>query len=183
MNRQPKALKRNKKKSPPPTSAGGKIYTINSLRKWRAAWKKAGVKVGLTNGCFDLLHRGHVTYLEKARRSCDKLIVAVNSDQSVRALGKGAGRPLNGQRDRAYVLGGLGCVDAVLIFNDPTVTRIIQDLCPDIYFKGGDYTLDTLNADEKKAVLSGGGKIQLIPLVPGRSTTKIVKKMQSPQKK
>ncbi|MDZ4742043.1 MAG: adenylyltransferase/cytidyltransferase family protein [Verrucomicrobiota bacterium] len=172
MNRQSKAQKKIV------ISSGSKQFSLSGLRKLCGRWKKEGLVVGLTNGCFDLLHRGHVTYLEKARGHCDKLIVAVNSDSSVKALDKGPNRPLNTETDRSYVLGGLACVDATVVFSEPTVTKVITAICPDLYFKGGDYTLATLDPDEKNAVLSGGGKIKLIPLVPGKSTTNLVKKMR-----
>ncbi|MDL5045337.1 adenylyltransferase/cytidyltransferase family protein [Oscillatoria amoena NRMC-F 0135] len=176
MNRQSKAQKKKF------TSTAKKCLSLSALRKLREKWRREGLVVGLTNGCFDLLHRGHVTYLQKARWKCDRLIVAVNSDHSVRALDKGPGRPLNSQDDRAFVLAGLSCVDATVIFDEPTVTRVIEALAPDHYFKGGDYTLATLNPDEKRAVQDGGGKITLIPLVPGKSTTALVKKMRTPTK-
>jgi rfaE bifunctional protein nucleotidyltransferase chain/domain len=130
--------------------------------------------VVFTNGVFDLLHRGHVEYLYAARALGDALVVGLNTDASVRRLGKGDDRPLNGEDDRALVLAGLGCVDAVTLFEDDTPRALIAALLPDVLVKGGDYTVDTIvGADEVRAA---GGRVQVIPLVPGRSTTRILQR-------
>lgn len=124
-----------------------------------------------TNGCFDLLHRGHVEYLHRARYLGDRLVVGLNSDSSVRRL-KGNDRPLNSQEDRAIVLAALAAVDAVCIFNEHTPLMLIQLLLPDVLVKGGDYTRQTIvGADEVEAA---GGRIVVAPLVPGHSTTSLV---------
>ena len=124
----------------------------------------------LTNGCFDLLHTGHVRYLQQARELGDALIVAVNNDHSVREL-KGPERPLNCERDRAEVLAALRCVDHVTIFEGMRVSEVIRSLRPAIYAKGGDYTLETLDPGERTALEEVGAEIRLLPLVPDRSTT------------
>lgn len=129
----------------------------------------------MTNGCFDLLHLGHVTYLETARNLGDMLLVGVNSDAAVRGL-KGEGRPVNSEDDRAFVLAALESVNAVCIFPDVRATNFLAAAKPDIYVKGGDYTLETLDQSERRTVEGAGGKIHLIPFVPGKSTTGLLKK-------
>jgi rfaE bifunctional protein nucleotidyltransferase chain/domain len=130
----------------------------------------------VTNGCFDLLHVGHVTYLEQARNHGDALLVGVNGDDAVRQL-KGADRPVNEERDRAAILGALESVDGVCIFADKTATRFLAAAEPDVYIKGGDYTLETLNKDERRMVEQAGGEIVIIPFVPGKSTTALLRKI------
>lgn len=153
-----------------------KIVSWDDLPKWRAALRKSGRKLVVTNGCFDLLHAGHVTYLENARNLGDALLVGLNGDNAVRIL-KGAGRPINNEHDRATVLAALQSVDGVCIFAEPTATRFLAHAQPDIYVKGGDYTLDTLNQDERKTVEKAGGRIVIIPFVPGKSTTATLAKI------
>ena len=128
----------------------------------------------LTNGCFDILHAGHVRYLAEARALGDALLVALNSDRSVAAI-KGPGRPVNHEDDRAEVLLALECVDAVMIFSEPTATDVIEAIRPHVYAKGGDYTLDSLNPEERAALEACGAEIRILPLVPGRSTTAILR--------
>ncbi len=135
-----------------------------------------GKRLVATNGCFDLLHVGHVTYLEEARRQGEALLVGLNGDESVRQL-KGAGRPVNVESDRARVLAALESVDAICIFSEKSALRFLQVAQPDIYVKGGDYTLETLNQEERKAVETAGGKIVILPIVPGKSTTALLKKL------
>jgi rfaE bifunctional protein nucleotidyltransferase chain/domain len=132
----------------------------------------------LTNGCFDLLHIGHVRYLEQARALGDALIVAVNSDRSVQEL-KGPKRPLNPAEDRAEVLASLRCVDYVTIFDDLRVTRVIEELRPSIYAKGGDYTPESLDRGEQAALNECGARVIILPLTPGRSTTRFMKQLIS----
>lgn len=134
---------------------------------------RAGTVV-FTNGVFDILHRGHVEYLFAARALGGALVVGLNTDASVRRLGKGADRPVNGEQDRAMVLAGLACVDAVTLFGDDTPRALIAALLPDVLVKGGDYSVDDIaGADEVRAA---GGRVQVIPLVPGRSTTAILER-------
>ena len=131
----------------------------------------------MTNGCFDLLHAGHVEYLAAAKRCGDVLVVALNGDRSVRAL-KGAGRPLVPQAARAQLLAALAAVDYVVVFNTARVTPVIKALRPDVYVKGGDYTLDTLNAGERRVLEECGTTIKLLHLKPGYSTTALVEKLR-----
>ena len=138
--------------------------------------RASGRKLVVTNGCFDILHLGHVTYLENARNFGDVLLIGVNSDAAVRGL-KGSGRPVNSETDRAAVLAALQSVDGVCIFTDPAATKFLAAAQPDIYVKGGDYTSETLNQDERRAVEAAGGKIVLVPFVPGKSTTGLLEKI------
>ena len=154
----------------------GKIIAWDKLPEWRKAFRASGKKLVVTNGCFDLLHLGHVTYLENARNQGDALLIGVNSDSSVKEL-KGPERPVNTEFDRAAVLAALESVDGVCIFTDRTATRFLKAAEPDIYIKGGDYTLETLNRDERTAVEEGGGKILIVPIVPGKSTTSLLQKI------
>ncbi len=156
----------------------GKVLSFEELAAWRDALRRGGRKLVVTNGCFDLLHVGHVTYLQTARRLGDALLVGVNGDASVRTL-KGAGRPLNSEHDRAFVLAALRCVDAVCVFPEVRAVHLLQAAQPDVYVKGGDYTLDTLDQEERRAVESGGGRIEIIPFVPGKSTTGLIQRMAS----
>jgi D-glycero-beta-D-manno-heptose 1-phosphate adenylyltransferase len=153
-----------------------KIVAWDQLPQWRTAMRASGKRLVVTNGCFDLLHLGHVTYLESARRQGDALLVGVNSDEAVRQL-KGPERPVTPENDRAAVLAALESVDGVCIFQDKTATRFLAAAQPDIYVKGGDYTLETLNQEERRTVEGAGGRIVLIPFVPGKSTTGILKKI------
>ena len=147
-----------------------KLLSWDDLPAWRAAYRATGRKLVVTNGCFDLLHLGHVTYLESARQEGDALFIGVNGDEGVRQL-KGDGRPVNSETDRALLLAALESVQAVCIFADKTATRFLERAQPDIYVKGGDYTLATLNQDERRVVEAAGGRIVIIPFVPGKSTT------------
>jgi rfaE bifunctional protein nucleotidyltransferase chain/domain len=153
-----------------------KIIAWEKLPEWRKNFRATGKKLVVTNGCFDILHLGHVTYLESARNFGDALLVGVNSDAAVREL-KGPGRPVNSETDRAAILAALESVGGACIFADKTAVKFLTAAQPDIYVKGGDYTLDTLNQDERRAVESAGGKIVLIPFVPGKSTTALLKKI------
>ena len=133
-------------------------------------------KIVFTNGCFDIIHAGHVRYLTAAKNFGDVLIVGLNSDNSVRQL-KGASRPINNQADRAEVLLALKPVDYVIIFEELTAENLITQVKPDIYVKGGDYTLDTL--PEAKIVQSYGGRVEFVKLVAGKSTSNIIKKIEA----
>ena len=153
-----------------------KIIPWDALPEWRKKFRAAGKQLVVTNGCFDILHPGHVTYLETARNFGDGLLVGINSDDATRQL-KGPHRPVNSQDDRAAVLAALESVSAVCVFADKTATKFLERAQPDIYVKGGDYTLETLNQDERRAVEAAGGKIKLVPFVPGKSTTAILEKI------
>lgn len=154
----------------------GKIIAWDRLPAWRAALQATGKTLVVTNGCFDLLHLGHITYLESARNLGDALLIGVNGDAAVRGL-KGPGRPVNTETDRAAVLAALACVDGACIFTDVRATRFLAAAQPDIYVKGGDYTLETLDQNERRAVESAGGRIVLAPFVPGKSTTGLLEKI------
>jgi rfaE bifunctional protein nucleotidyltransferase chain/domain len=154
-----------------------KVLSLSALKQRADELRQAGQRLVLTNGCFDLLHVGHVRYLQQARRLGDALAVAVNGDESVQTL-KGAGRPLNSEADRAEVLAALECVDLIMIFPDVRATDVIKTIRPAIYVKGGDYTLENLNAEEVAALKEVGAEIKRLPLVPGRSTTSLIEKMQ-----
>lgn len=153
-----------------------KIIPIHQLPEWRTGIRSSGKRLVVTNGCFDLLHVGHVRYLSSAQAAGDLLLVGLNGDLSVREL-KGPDRPLNPESDRALLLAALQFVDAVCIFPEKRATHFLQTAKPDVYIKGGDYTLDTLDKDERHAVESAGGCIQFIPFVSGRSTTNLIHKI------
>jgi D-glycero-beta-D-manno-heptose 1-phosphate adenylyltransferase len=153
-----------------------KIVPIDQLPAWREAFRKTGRKLVVTNGCFDILHLGHVTYLAAARTHGDALLVGCNGDAGVSEL-KGPGRPVNNQNDRAWVLAALESVSAVSIFPESRAIRFLALAQPDIYVKGGDYTLETLNQEERKVVEAAGGKFVFIPFVPGKSTTGLLEKI------
>jgi D-beta-D-heptose 7-phosphate kinase/D-beta-D-heptose 1-phosphate adenosyltransferase len=140
--------------------------------------KALGEKIVMTNGCFDILHAGHVTYLQEARALGDCLIVALNDDSSVRRL-KGSTRPINGQNDRIKVLAALGCVDYVVTFTEDTPEALYAQVLPHILVKGGDYTPDQIAG--AKQVIANGGLVRILSLVPGLSTTKTVEKMAIPE--
>ena len=136
-----------------------------------AAWRANGERVAFTNGCFDLLHVGHITVLEQSRQTADRLIVAINSDQSVQQL-KGPTRPIVGEKERARVLSALGCVDAVVVFDEPTPLELIVTVRPDILVKGGDYSAETVVGAAEMA--SWGGQVRIVPTVEGHSTTRLI---------
>lgn len=155
-----------------PISPAAKVLKVDEmLRRFR---RPRTQRVVFTNGCFDLLHRGHVEYLHRARTLGDCLVVGLNADASVRRL-KGPSRPINSELDRATVLAGLAAVDAVCIFRHDTPLELIRGLLPDVLVKGGDYRRDTIvGADEVEAA---GGEVIVAPLVPGRSTTSILSQL------
>ena len=152
-----------------------KLKSASELSEISAAMHAAGRRLVFTNGCFDLLHAGHVRYLQQARQLGDALLVAVNGDESVRAL-KGPTRPINGEMDRAEVLCALGCVDYVTVFPEVRATNVMRAVKPQIYAKGGDYTPDSLDRDEHDALDDIHAEIRILALVPGRSTTGILEK-------
>jgi D-beta-D-heptose 7-phosphate kinase/D-beta-D-heptose 1-phosphate adenosyltransferase len=154
-----------------------KVLPLSRMAARLSAWRFAGEKIVFTNGCFDLLHIGHITLLEQARREGDRLVVAINSDASVRGL-KGSDRPIVGENERARILAALSAVDAVVIFGEPTPLAAIEALRPDVIVKGGDYDESTVvGADE---VRSWGGRVKIIPTVEGFSTTRLIAKATGP---
>lgn len=150
-----------------------KILPLSSAARWVKAQQKKGKKVVFTNGCFDLLHSGHITYLESARAAGDALIVALNSDASVRRL-KGKSRPLVRLQDRAKVMAALGCVDAVTWFSADTPATAIRKILPKILVKGGDWPVEKIVGAD--TVLAHGGEVKSLDFVKGRSTTNLIKK-------
>ncbi|MDI6854118.1 MAG: D-glycero-beta-D-manno-heptose 1-phosphate adenylyltransferase [Deltaproteobacteria bacterium] len=157
-------------------STAAKIISRPEAGRWVRGIQAEGKKVVFTNGCFDLLHVGHVQYLEEARSLGDALIVAVNTDDSVRRLSKGSGRPVNPEADRARVLAALACVDRVVLFPEDTPREIIAELQPDVLVKGGDYRLEEIVGRE--TVLARGGRVKVIPFVPGYSTTALLARIR-----
>lgn len=138
--------------------------------------KKQGKITVFTNGCFDILHIGHVRYLKESAKCGDILIIGLNSDSSVKRL-KGEARPINNEFDRAELLSELGFVDYVVIFEEDSPVNLLNEIKPDIYTKGADYTIETL--PEAKTVIKNGGKIEFISLVEGKSTTNVIKKIEN----
>ncbi|UYZ58434.1 D-glycero-beta-D-manno-heptose 1-phosphate adenylyltransferase [Hymenobacter latericus] len=151
-----------------------KILTCEQLPAVLSGWRQQGKRIVFTNGCFDLLHLGHVDYLEKARALGDVLVVGLNTDASVSCLKPG--RPLQDEMSRARVLASLLFVDAVVLFGEPTPLELIHLVRPDVLVKGDDYAISGIVGHE--FVLSNGGQVQTVPLVPGYSTTRIVERMR-----
>jgi D-beta-D-heptose 7-phosphate kinase/D-beta-D-heptose 1-phosphate adenosyltransferase len=159
---------------------GGKILTIDQLIDERKSVRESGKKLVFTNGVFDILHVGHIRYLAQARALGDALVVAVNSDRSVREL-KGADRPLTNENDRAEILAALGVVDYVTIFDDISPRSLIAQLLPDVLVKGGDYSLDQIHGREE--VEAAGGRVVSLPFVPGASTSEIIDRIKIAESK
>ena len=157
-------------------NTGHKVVTRAAAVRWVREQQAQGHRVVFTNGCFDLLHRGHVAFLEQARLLGEGLIVGVNTDASVRRLGKGKRRPRTPERDRARVLAALACVDRVVLFNEDTPLELITLLKPDILVKGGDYKLNEIVGREE--VLARGGQVLTLPFVPGYSTTALLQRLR-----
>src|ERR1041385_7010105 len=155
-----------------------KILSHKELLNERARLRDAGKKLVFTNGVFDILHVGHVRYLQQARELGDALVVAINSDASARAL-KGEGRPLTTENDRAEILAALACVDYVTVFDDLSPRSLIAELLPDVLVKGGDYQLDQIHGREE--VEAAGGRVVSLPFVKGASTSKIIERMKTGQ--
>ena len=158
-----------------------KVVPLEELQRRAKALRTAGKKVVATNGCFDLLHVGHVRYLKAARALGDALIVGINGDESVREL-KGPGRPVNNQSDRAEIIAALGCVDLVAIFPELRATRFLELAAPDIYVKGGDYNADTLNSEERDVLRKIAAKIDIVPLERGYSTSDLLGRLRKLEK-
>lgn len=160
-------------------------FTLESMRSFLSTCRSDGRRIVFTNGVFDILHVGHVTYLEAARGLGDVLVVGINSDASVRRLNKGPERPINPEHARAQVARALRCVDAVVIFDEDTPYNLIAEIAPDVLVKGGDYNPDELDHNSKRymvgsdVVRAKGGTVAAIPLVDGFSTTAIINKTRS----
>jgi rfaE bifunctional protein nucleotidyltransferase chain/domain len=156
------------------TSANDKIVTREQLRQRVSNWRKAGEQVTLANGCFDLLHVGHVRYLHAARQLGGRLVVAINSDESVRGL-KGLGRPLMPAEERAEILAALQDVDAVVIFSEPDVRALVREIRPDVQAKGTDYTADSV--PERDVVREYGGRVEIVGDSKDHSATKFIQRL------
>lgn len=157
------------------SSIQNKILSPDSLQKKVAQWRLLGKKVAFTNGCFDILHAGHIASLTEAANQADYLIVGVNADASVKKL-KGENRPVNDEQSRALLLASLSVVDAVVIFAEETPLQLITSFLPDVLVKGGDYKVEDIAG--AKEVIAAGGKVVINPLLPGFSTTSIINRLQ-----
>ncbi|HYE16357.1 MAG TPA: D-glycero-beta-D-manno-heptose 1-phosphate adenylyltransferase [Pyrinomonadaceae bacterium] len=156
--------------------SGRVILDREELLRARARLREAGRRLVFTNGCFDLLHVGHVRYLKAARGLGDALLVAINSDASVRSL-KGEGRPVMSESERAELLASLACVDVVTVFDEESPRGLIRELLPDVLVKGGDYGLDEIHGREE--VEAAGGRVLALPFVEGASTTGIIERIKA----
>jgi len=159
------------------SESASKIVALPEATQRVAEWRKAGKTVAYTNGCFDLLHAGHVRTLEGAKGLADFLIVGINGDQSARRL-KGPGRPIMPERERAQIIAALGCVDLVVIYPEESSLPTIQALKPEVWVKGGDYNLDTVHQEERACVESYGGRVALAEHVAGVSTSEIISQIR-----
>ena len=153
-----------------------KIFTLPQLQEQLQAWRAQGQKIVFTNGCFDILHLGHVDYLEKSRQLGDKLVLGLNTDASISRI-KGPSRPLQDEMSRARVMASLLFVDAVVLFDDDTPLELIKAVQPDILVKGDDYTIENIVGQD--VVTARGGEVKTVPLVKGYSTTNVVKKIEN----
>jgi rfaE bifunctional protein nucleotidyltransferase chain/domain len=160
------------------TLDNAKLIDLPAAVRQRETLRTAGQRVVLTNGVFDLLHTGHLYYLQKARSLGDALFIALNADTSVRSL-KGPLRPIQTELERAYALAALSCVTAIIIFRTPRLTAEIEALRPDVYAKAGDYTLEKLDAGEREALQRAGSAITFLPFLPGFSTTQLIAKIKA----
>ena len=161
----------------PEQSLQTKILPLSDLLQRAAAWRAAGKTIAFTNGCFDILHAGHVASLTEAAKQGDVLVVALNADVSVKKL-KGDSRPVNDENARAIVMAALSLVDAVTIFSEETPRELIVALMPDVIVKGGDYKVEEIAG--AKEVIENGGRVVIYPIVEGFSTTTIIQRMQVP---
>ena len=152
-----------------------KLFTKEELKRKIAQWRLLGKTIAFTNGCFDILHAGHITSLNEAAQQADVLVVALNTDQSVKKL-KGEARPLNNEASRALLIASLVVVDAVILFGEDTPKELIIDLMPDVLVKGGDYKIEDIAG--AKEVIDNGGKVVINPIVQGYSTTGLINKIQ-----
>lgn len=154
----------------------GKVIDRKNIVEFTNELRKDGKTIVTTNGCFDILHVGHVRYLQKTKTFADYSVVMLNSDKSVRSI-KGPTRPVNNENDRAEILCALDCVDFVVLFDEDSPQNLIAEIKPDVHTKGADYTVETL--PEAKTIMENGGRIEFISFVEGKSTTSIIEKMKS----
>jgi rfaE bifunctional protein nucleotidyltransferase chain/domain len=157
----------------------GKIVSLEKAKERLLAWRAEGKSIAYANGCFDLLHLGHVRTLESARQHADALVVGINSDASARQL-KGPGRPVVPERERAEMVAALACVDLVVVFAELSSLPVIEALRPEVWVKGGDYRIDTVHQEERAFVESYGGRVALAPHVPGLSSTDVIARIRQP---
>src|SRR5216684_7685711 len=153
------------------------VVSVDEAGRLAAGWRAQGKRLVLANGCFDLLHLGHVRYLQAARALGDALVVGLNGDRSVRQL-KGPGRPINDEKTRAEMLAALECVDLVTIFSEMRATHFLEMAAPAIYAKGGDYSSETLNAEERAILQKLGAEIRIVPLEEGYSTSGLLERLR-----
>ena len=153
-----------------------KIYSLDTLNTQVEKWKETGNKVVFTNGCFDIIHRGHMEVLARTADLGDKLIIGLNSDKSIQKI-KGEGRPIIDEQSRSILLAALSFVDAIVLFSEETPLKLISDLLPDVLAKGGDYEIETIVGHE--IVQQNGGKVKLVPFVEGFSSTNIIDKIKN----
>ena len=154
----------------------GQIIGRKSIADFVKNLHEAGKTVVATNGCFDILHVGHVRYLQRTKSFADYLVVLLNSDKSVKSI-KGEGRPINNESDRAEILTALSCVDFVVIFDEDSPAELLDEIKPDVYTKGADYTMETL--PERDIMIKNGTKVEFIDFVQGKSTTNIIDKINN----
>ena len=159
-----------------------KIRTREEAAKWATELQKQGLKIAITNGVFDLLHRGHVEYLAQARQQADALLVAINTDESVKKL-KGPERPIVCLDDRAFILASLECTDCIVSFDGVRALDVFKAITPDVYVKGGDYTEETLDREEYAILKQGNPRFCFIPFVTGHSTTSVINGIKNQVKK
>ena len=157
------------------STARSKVFTRTALREQAQAWRNAGEQIVLTNGCFDILHVGHVRYLQGAKALGGKLIVAINSDESVRRL-KGPARPLMPENERAEIIAALDAVDAIVVFSEPDVRALIHELRPDVQAKGTDYTRESV--PERDDVIACGGRVEIVGDPKDHSTTILLEQLK-----
>lgn len=166
-----------------PNQIEQKFYSKENIGKQLKAWKAEDLSIVFTNGVFDIIHRGHIDYLYKASLKGDKLIIGLNSDKSVKRLGKGDSRPYNSEENRAYLLAAFGFIDAVVVFGEDTPIDLIKMIKPDVLVKGGDYDTSAIKGDSKyivgsDIVKSYDGDVEIIPFLKGFSTTSLVEKIK-----
>jgi rfaE bifunctional protein nucleotidyltransferase chain/domain len=153
-----------------------KIVSLTELKDLTGTWKAEGKKIVFTNGCFDLLHAGHIAYLSEAADLGDKLVVGLNSDQSVQCI-KGPERPINNEKTRSALLASMFFTDAIVLFSEDTPLELITAILPDVLVKGGDYSMDTIVG--AKETLANGGKVEVLSFLPGYSSTAIIEKIKN----
>lgn len=158
-----------------PGGTKNKILTFDDMRHQVKRWRLLDKTIAFTNGCFDILHEGHLEILSRSAASADILVVGVNTDASVKRL-KGESRPVNNEAFRAGMLAALSMVDAVVLFDDPTPLELIRMIAPDVLIKGGDYAIDRIVGAEE--VIKNGGEVKIVPLLKGYSTTSLIQKIQ-----